>query len=305
VIEKHTSLKKFVYFFLTKYKIKQRVTLRNSKFENKNTPSTMGRPRDSSGEESSSSSSGNDSSGESADELKRKRSSMKDTSSSNKKKHKKESKDKKGKDHKGKDSKKQRHSSLSKEKKKKHKKDKKERSKRVSVSEDPAIDTSALTVTKSDEIAGGAKPVSNPMAEAAFSETQKWKKQVLEAAARAEAKLASGDLQRQKKEMVSRHNNFGGDSVDWFAKKKLNKAEAAQRKMVQVGRQLLEKEQQEKARMKDFLQALGVKVEDLPEEKQRRAEEEEAARLAAAERVRKEERARKQRLKGPAFPPPC
>ena len=46
---------------------------------------------------------------------------------------------------------------------------------------------------------------------------------MLEAAAKAQATLASGDLQSQMSEMVGKHNNFGGDAVDWRAKAKLKK----------------------------------------------------------------------------------
>jgi hypothetical protein len=58
---------------------------------------------------------------------------------------------------------------------------------------------------------------------AALNDKAKWKAQVLEAAAKAQATLATGELQSQMSEMVGKQNNFGGDAVDWRAKAKLKK----------------------------------------------------------------------------------
>uniref|UniRef100_A0A7S0RQU6 Uncharacterized protein n=1 Tax=Pyramimonas obovata TaxID=1411642 RepID=A0A7S0RQU6_9CHLO len=246
----------------------------------------MGRSSSSSESSSSSSSSGSSDS-DSGDNLKRRRSDDRDEKKKRKRSRTKESRRDSDKHHSSKDKK----SKKEKKHKKKHKKHKKEHKER-----------------KHKDDGGGAKQkvedyngALNPIAAAAFEEKQSWKKTVLEAAARAKETLASGELQRQKQEMNQKHNAFGGDAVDWRAKKKLNKQVQAQKRMVQVGQQLLEKEKAEKARMRELLMAVGVPVEDAgPSEAELAAE---AARKAAAKRAAREQRERMAKMKGPAPPP--
>lgn len=101
------------------------------------------------------------------------------------------------------------------------KKSKKEKKAHKHKSRKEAEEAAAATATGEDQAL--RRPAANASMGATLKDKEKWKAQVLEAAAKAQATLASGDLQSQMSEMVGKHNNFGGDAVDWRAKAKLKK----------------------------------------------------------------------------------
>jgi len=211
------------------------------------------------GRESSSSSSSSDSDSSSSDASEARASKLssrddREDSSSGKGKR------KSSRSRKEKDSKKRRSSKDGKKKKKKSDKDKKKHKKKKSRERERerVVDDDTLSQKDIDAIVASQRRAKNPSAEAALSEKEAFKKQVLEAAAKAHATLATGELQRQKTEMLNKHNAFGGEAVDWHTKRKMNKALQAQKRMVAVGKQLLEKEKRDKANMAQFMSAVRV-----------------------------------------------
>ncbi|KAK3261100.1 hypothetical protein CYMTET_29981 [Cymbomonas tetramitiformis] len=146
-------------------------------------------------------------------------------------------------------------------------------------------------------------------AEAVANDNASWKKQVMEAAAAAEERLTSGTYDAQLKEMDATHNAYGGGAVDWRARKRVKKERQAQKRMVDLGKQLIAKETAEMERMQSFLSAMGVPAGGLSEEQKKKKQEAELfianqQQREAQRRFAKETAARKSKVQGPAFPPP-